>query len=786
MSDNIQATTEALSSEQRCHVNQSLTFCNSRLFSSSINHVNVVEPRSLPSANPGLHPSTLPTSSVCGYRYRESLIQHQPSVFSEQIDDPDAQVVEIDDLLAFCNDINLPIEEPRHTTFDLADLRLGGDEIRIVESSPLSAIENIFSINERNSEQRHRLHNVSIGHTHRQYTNPAIISRHDDIEASSTTAPAYVHVGPDVESFQSVPQSTEKWSTVSAPPVANASPPFWGRGKSRSKRRKRNGNTTAATGVVEDSFRKGSIISMLRAKFQHGRDTSPHADSDHVAMSSNGTPVSGTQTPMSSPSPNTTRTPNRVRRWHWRRFFRRLNLRHSSHNENRNTPAEGSLAAPNVYSPSETESEHSRLSSPSQYDPSPSICTDNNSSTHTRQSNTSVQIREADYNKGTILFPANISTITSSMVTVPSTALVESSKHPPDNGGNTVERPGGEGTTMNAERKPSNAKTSKSVSPVVNCNPAVDEVLKSSQNSFVPPHSKILPPVSDKSKHLSLPITPDHRHAQESETGVPHSFCGSIQTINVSRAYMDRQQRNTNAQTQPNESPPLALVLMPDRRRDNGNAQHSSQRGHPRISQHETGTSRMRKNIGVGASTGSGSSMNSTFDESRKGFGPRLSLLLFEGLSSLELKNKPISSMVKNMRRMGNGGNILAKDESSGDLQSPWGVQNDEVDDSNVNGANLSPVEQFKKALKIGPGAVGVKKKNTDDDNDDICSIDTSITTMHTQRNRNCSGAENWEGDVDASNPVLEMSRDEFVDFITSGPNQKKRPKWTAGIGIKK
>lgn len=788
MTDKVQITTHASSSDKRHKMNHSLRFCNgkSHLSSSSTFHINVTEPCSLPTQNTGFHQSTLPSSSVCGYRYRKSIIQHQRSSLSEQIDDPDVQVLDVDDIVAFCHGINISNDEQHHTSFDLTDLRLRGDEIRVVESSPLSAVVNMFSNGEHISEQRRPLQDeMTTANTQSQNAKLGDISEHVNSEVYSTTAPAYVQIGNEVESFQSIPQSTEKWSTVSAPAPAHSSSPFWSLSKSRSKRRRQNEDTTGAKAAVEDSFRKGSIISMLRAKFQHGRNSIPHGESDNVVHNSNGTPVSGAHTTMSSPSANMTRSTNRAKRWHWRRLFRRMHLRHSFQNDDKTATAEGlPLSTANGPPQREPRNEQIASSSPPEYDRSPSSCTDNNSSTQDLTSRVPVHRRKPDYNRATMLVNANLSSVTSSMVTVRSVVEVENSKPRGDKFVNILDGSPANEITMNTETKLITTKATKYGSPVLIGSPAVHGSLKVNPKSSLSAPSAILKSVSDKSKHLSLPITPEQRHVHDSQAGVPHSFCGSIQSINISRSYVDRNQRKANVGNHANEST-LALAVMPDRRCKNGNGQYCSQRGRRRLS-HEASSSRVRKNIGVG--TVAASSTDSSCDESRRGkvFGPRLSLLLLEGLSSLELKNKAISSMVKNMRRMGNGGNMFIRDESSSDLQSPWGVQNEEADDSNVSNANLTRIEQFKKALKIGTGTVGMKKKITDDDNDDICSTDTNVSTRNTQRNRNCSGAKNSEDGVDATNSVFEMSCDEFVDFITSSPSQNRRPKWTAAVGIKK
>lgn len=781
-------TTTDTSTSDKPHMDRALTFCNgnSQLSASSTFHLNIFEPCSLPARNVGLHQPNFSNSSVCGYRYRESNIQHHHSTLSEQIDDPDVQVLDEEDLVAFCHGIDTSNEEPRHTTFDLGDLRLRGDEVRIVESSPLSAIVNSFPNGAHVSEHIKQIeHEVTISNTRSQELRTVGVSGHVHSELYSTTAPAYVDVGNQVESFQSNAQPVDQWSTVSAPAQEHSSSPFWALSKSRSKRKGRNENTIGARGMVDESVRKGSIISMLRAKFQYGKDTTQHADSENVTIDSNGTPVSGTHTTMSTPSANTTRSTNRAKRWHWRRLFKRLHPRHSVQNGNKTETEERmSLSSPNGQSQEESFSEPT--SSAPKYDRPQSSCTSNNSSRQGGLRKPSAMTRKPDYNRATMLMPAHMSNITSSMVTVGSAVIVENSNPPPHKIRNIVNDSSPNERTMNTESKAitTTKKTMKSVSPVFIGSQVVSESVMVNPNAVPSDPSAILQSVSDKSKHLSLPISPEERHGHEFQPGVPHSFCGSMQSINVSHGYVDREQRPRNVETQPNGST-LGLGVMPDRRCENRTAKIRSQRGRPRLSQ-EASSSRVRKNAGGGDVTAS--SADSGSDDNRRGkvFGPRLSLLLLEGLSSLELKNKSITSMVKNMRRIGNGGSMLTKDESNSDLQSPWGVQNDEADDSNTSSANPTPIEQFKMAFKIGTGTGGAKKKITVDENDDFCSIDTMVSTRQTQRNRNCSGAGNSEGDVHATDSVFEMSRDEFVDFITSPPGQNKRPKWTAAVGIKK
>lgn len=195
---------------------------------------------------------------------------------------------------------------------------------------------------------------------------------------------------------------------------------------------------------------------------------------------------------------------------------------------------------------------------------------------------------------------------------------------------------------------------------------------------------------------------------------------------------------------------------------------------------------RVQTDLGVDNNIRSMGDNNKT-NRGKNAFGPRLSKIFSERLSSLEIRNKPINNIMNNIRRAGNGETMVGRKERSGDRESPWGIPNDEVDDSNVNSMN-NQMEKIRRAVQHGIDNVRVEKRNTHIESDDRDSNEESVpeSTMPFRFgfNRVQRGIDNKEASPTDSN--VEMTRDEFVDFITSSDPQNRRPKWPNVRGVKK
>lgn len=756
------------SAAQTVHARLPTTFCNGEDENCSTSHSvsNIPISSSLPAQSNTLSYLLKDHISICKYRYNAFSFQHQRSPVPNE-DVVDVEVVNLEDPVALDRHINEIEEEEENKTIDLGELFLNSNEVHAAQSSRLSSnIKDPATTNQIPRQSQYFRDHIKIKSEHcedildeeqthmpkevRTISKPNIAALQlekvrsvDSLvsaESTSGRSRAGCHAGLVKHNKTCSPTSVSGGTRASVPSSSHEQNPHGDCSR-------KNDQTAYSAGCEK----RRSIINIFRAKI---RNRGTHTKSSENSAKENENGISSTQTESPLASESMYPDKKQDKRWCWKRLFSCLKQRQpkkSMESKDQTTPMADQLElepdrsdefpvnTPALPPGSRSKLEGSRERSEDLLRPM-ALQHDG----HVQQNGSMPNSSLDTANK-----PSSIDNIVTgssrndSMDDVSSTNPVAQSQLELESGDTVVAVPG---------------------SPVTSSNTATEPISNKLTNTFKT--------VEGYKQQTSDGITVDG----------PRSLGSNLQQSNVPDGRGHKRASTMGV---------LPLLTDQPARTEwstTGDMQRSYQHENSRSRLSHRGSAlRAQTDLGVGRSrrpTGEKKHIN----HRAKTFGPRLSQLFSEGLSSMDKRSKPISHLMSNIRRAGNGENVFAKKEKSGDRESPWGIPNDDVDDSNVNSKNYQ-IEKIRKAVRHGIENVRVEKRSVRVESDDRYSTEESIPESTIQPRPFFNRALNGNIDVEANIPDssnIEMSRDEFVDFITSSPTPNRRPKWPNLGGIKK